>query len=165
MTPKSWAWPQPWRPRRSYDRPLAITYYQRLYQLTRDPLVRRHLVELLISLNRFPEAIPLQEEEAAQFPENSGGPAPPGPAPLLAAGLPGGRRDLPAPAGEGGRRRGPAPGGGPQCRGGPTDSTRPWPTISGFTAATGARRNMPWPWPGSGPGRAIMPKPRASWPP
>ena len=55
----------------SYDRPLAITYYQHLYQVTRDPLVRRQLVELLISLNRFPEAIPLQEEEAAQFPHNS----------------------------------------------------------------------------------------------
>ena len=54
----------------NYDRPLAITYYQRLYQLTRDPLVRRQLVELLISLNRFPEAIPLQEEEAAQFPDD-----------------------------------------------------------------------------------------------
>ena len=55
----------------SYDRPLAITYYQRLYQLTRNPLVRRQLVELLISLDRFPEAIPLQEEEAAQFPNDS----------------------------------------------------------------------------------------------
>ena len=55
----------------SYDRPLAITYYQRLYQLTRTPLVRRQLVELLVSLDRFPEAIPLQEEEAAQFPNDS----------------------------------------------------------------------------------------------
>ncbi|MCX5892410.1 MAG: tetratricopeptide repeat protein, partial [Deltaproteobacteria bacterium] len=55
----------------SYDRPQAITYYQQLYRLTRDPLVRRQLLELLISLNRFPEAIPLQEEEAAQFPHNS----------------------------------------------------------------------------------------------
>lgn len=55
----------------NYDRPQAITCYQHLYQLTRDPLVRRQLLELLISLNRFPEAIPLQEEEAAQFPYNS----------------------------------------------------------------------------------------------
>jgi tetratricopeptide (TPR) repeat protein len=57
--------------RGSYDRPLAITYYQRLFQVTRDPLTRRQLVELLISLNRFPEAIPLQEEEVAQFPNDS----------------------------------------------------------------------------------------------
>jgi tetratricopeptide (TPR) repeat protein len=57
--------------RGNYDRPQAITCYQHLYQLTRDPLVRRQLVELLISLNRFPEAIPLQEEEAAQFPHDS----------------------------------------------------------------------------------------------
>lgn len=55
----------------SYDRSLAIDYYQRLYRLTRDHLVRRQLVELLISLNRFPEAIPFQEEEAAQFPHDS----------------------------------------------------------------------------------------------
>ncbi len=55
----------------NYDRPQAITWCQHLYRLTRDPLVRRQLVELLISLNRFPEAIPLQEEEAAQFPHNS----------------------------------------------------------------------------------------------
>ena len=57
--------------RGNYDRPQAITRYEHLYQLTRDPLVRRQLVALLISLNRFPEAIPLQEEEAAQFPHNS----------------------------------------------------------------------------------------------
>ena len=52
------------------DQPLAVTYYQRLYEVTRDPLARRHLVDLLTSLNRFAEAIPLQEEEAAQYPEN-----------------------------------------------------------------------------------------------
>lgn len=55
----------------SYDRPRAIEYYQRLYQLTRAPRVRRKLVELLISLNRFPEALPLQEEEAAESPHDS----------------------------------------------------------------------------------------------
>ncbi len=56
--------------RRSEDHPLAVTYYQRLYELAPDPLVRRPLVGLLLSLNRFKEAIPLQEEEAAQFPED-----------------------------------------------------------------------------------------------
>ncbi|MCL4501051.1 MAG: tetratricopeptide repeat protein [Deltaproteobacteria bacterium] len=57
--------------RENYDRPQAITYYQHLYHLTRDPLVRHQLLELLISLNRFQEAIPLQEEEVVQFPTNS----------------------------------------------------------------------------------------------
>lgn len=52
------------------DRQTAITYYQRLYQEGRDPLVRRQLVDLLVASERFKEAIPLQEEEAAQFPEN-----------------------------------------------------------------------------------------------
>ncbi|HEY9074032.1 MAG TPA: tetratricopeptide repeat protein, partial [Desulfobaccales bacterium] len=52
------------------DQPLAVTYYQRLYAVTRDPLARRRLADLLTSLNRFEEAIPLQEEEAAQYPEN-----------------------------------------------------------------------------------------------
>jgi tetratricopeptide (TPR) repeat protein len=50
--------------------PLAVTYYQRLYGLDRDPQVRRQLVKLLVSLNRYKEAIPLQEEEAAEFPED-----------------------------------------------------------------------------------------------
>ncbi|MBM4300627.1 MAG: tetratricopeptide repeat protein [Deltaproteobacteria bacterium] len=50
--------------------PLAATYYQRLYGLDRDPQVRRRLVKLLVSLNRYKEAIPLQEEEAAEFPED-----------------------------------------------------------------------------------------------
>ena len=50
--------------------PLAVTYYERLYRLSGDPLARRHLVDLLASLNRFQEAIPIQEEEVAQFPEN-----------------------------------------------------------------------------------------------
>ncbi len=55
---------------RPEDRELAVTYYQRLYKVSPDPLVRRQLVELLLSLDRFAEALPLQEEEAAQFPEN-----------------------------------------------------------------------------------------------
>ncbi len=55
---------------RPEDRELAVTYYQRLYKVDRDPLVRRQLLELLLSLDRFSEALPLQEEEAAQFPEN-----------------------------------------------------------------------------------------------
>jgi len=50
--------------------PLAVTYYKRLYQLDRDPQVRRSLVKLLASLDRYNEAIPLQEEEVAEFPED-----------------------------------------------------------------------------------------------
>jgi tetratricopeptide (TPR) repeat protein len=50
--------------------PLAITYYQRLYGLDHDPQVRRLLVKLLTSQNRYGEAISLQEEEVAAFPEN-----------------------------------------------------------------------------------------------
>ena len=50
--------------------PLAVTHYQRLYGLDRDPQVRRQLVKLLVSLNRYKEAIPLQEEEVAEFPED-----------------------------------------------------------------------------------------------
>ena len=50
--------------------PLAATYYKRLYSLDRDPQVRRQLVKLLVSLNRYKEAIPLQEEEVAEFPED-----------------------------------------------------------------------------------------------
>jgi tetratricopeptide (TPR) repeat protein len=50
--------------------PLAVTYYQRLYRLDRDPQVRRVLVKLLASLDRYKEAIPLQEEEVAEFPED-----------------------------------------------------------------------------------------------
>ena len=47
----------------SYDRPLAITYYQRLYQLTRDPLVRRQLVDLLVSLTAFPKPFPSRKRK------------------------------------------------------------------------------------------------------
>jgi tetratricopeptide (TPR) repeat protein len=50
--------------------PLAVTYYQRLYGLDRDPQVRRQLVKLLVSLNRYQEAIPLQEEEAGESPDD-----------------------------------------------------------------------------------------------
>jgi len=50
--------------------PLAAAYYQRLYLLDQDPLVRRYLVDLLAALQRYPEAIALQEEEIAQYPEN-----------------------------------------------------------------------------------------------
>ncbi|MBM4293612.1 MAG: tetratricopeptide repeat protein [Deltaproteobacteria bacterium] len=52
------------------DHALAAAYYQRLYLLDHDPLVRRHLMDLLASLKRYPEAIALQEEEAAEYPEN-----------------------------------------------------------------------------------------------
>ena len=50
--------------------PQAVTYYQRLYRWDRDPRVRRPLVKLLASLNRYREAIPLQEDEVAEFPED-----------------------------------------------------------------------------------------------
>lgn len=50
--------------------PLAVTYYQRLYGLDRDPQVRRQLVKLLVSLDRYKDAIPLQEEEVSEFPED-----------------------------------------------------------------------------------------------
>jgi len=50
--------------------PQAATYYQRLYGLDHDPQVRRLLVKLLASLDRYKEAIPLQEEEVAEFPDD-----------------------------------------------------------------------------------------------
>jgi tetratricopeptide (TPR) repeat protein len=50
--------------------PLAINYYERLYRLNHDPGVRRLLVKLLASQNRYKEAIRLQEEEVAEFPED-----------------------------------------------------------------------------------------------
>lgn len=52
------------------DHALAVSYYQQLYQVRPDPRTRRHLLDLLISLNRFSEAVPLQEQEVAQAPEN-----------------------------------------------------------------------------------------------
>jgi tetratricopeptide (TPR) repeat protein len=56
--------------RHEEDYPLAATYYQRLYRLDHDPRVRRLLVKLLASLDRYKEAIPLQEEEVAEFPDD-----------------------------------------------------------------------------------------------
>ena len=56
--------------RSAADQATAIDYYQRLYRETRDPLVRRQLLDLLTAAERFKEAIHLQEEEAGQFPEN-----------------------------------------------------------------------------------------------
>ncbi|MEW6388069.1 MAG: tetratricopeptide repeat protein [Thermodesulfobacteriota bacterium] len=56
--------------RDSEHRELALSYYQSLYQLERHPEVRRQLVDLLTSLGRFAEAVSLQEEEVAQFPES-----------------------------------------------------------------------------------------------
>ncbi len=56
--------------RSNADRVVAVTYYQRLYEDTGDPQVRRKLLDLLVALERFQEAIPLQEEEAAQSPED-----------------------------------------------------------------------------------------------
>ena len=56
--------------RHEESHPLAVTYYQRLYGLDRDPEVRRQLVKLLVSLNQYKEAIPFQEEEVAEFPED-----------------------------------------------------------------------------------------------
>ena len=52
------------------DQAAAIGYYQRLYQETKNPQIRRRLLELLVAGERFKEALPLQEEEAAQFPED-----------------------------------------------------------------------------------------------
>ncbi len=52
------------------DHPLAVNYYQRHYQLAPEPLVRRRLLDLLVSLNLYQEAIPLQEEEAREFPDS-----------------------------------------------------------------------------------------------
>jgi tetratricopeptide (TPR) repeat protein len=55
---------------REEDREAAVRYYRSLYRLQPDPLVRRQLVDLLTSLNRFAEAIPLQEEAAAANPQD-----------------------------------------------------------------------------------------------
>ena len=49
----------------------ALDYYRRLYQLnSRDPLVRRQLLDLLVAEAHYEEAIPLQEAEVADFPDN-----------------------------------------------------------------------------------------------
>jgi predicted Zn-dependent protease len=50
--------------------PVAITYYQRLYGLDHEPQVRRVLVKLLASQDQYKEAIALQKEEVAEFPED-----------------------------------------------------------------------------------------------
>ncbi len=55
---------------REEDRLLAVDYYQRCYRLEPTPEVRRTLVDLLTGLQRFKEAIPLQEEQAAQNPDD-----------------------------------------------------------------------------------------------
>jgi thioredoxin-like negative regulator of GroEL len=52
----------------SSDPSPAIDYYRRLYQVQPTPQLRRRLVELLTGANLYREAIPLQEEEAAQSP-------------------------------------------------------------------------------------------------
>ncbi|MBW1916712.1 MAG: tetratricopeptide repeat protein [Deltaproteobacteria bacterium] len=52
-------------------RPQALNYYRRLYQLNpHDPLIRRQLLDLLVELNHYEEAIPIQEAEVAEFPNN-----------------------------------------------------------------------------------------------
>ncbi|MFA5109826.1 MAG: tetratricopeptide repeat protein [Desulfobaccales bacterium] len=50
--------------------PQAVASYRQLYRLDRDPGVRRVLVKLLASLDRYKDAIQLQEEEVAEFPED-----------------------------------------------------------------------------------------------
>lgn len=54
---------------REEDQDLALNYYQQHYRLKPTPEVRRILVDLLSARQRFKEAIPLQEEEAAENPE------------------------------------------------------------------------------------------------
>jgi len=54
---------------REEDQDLALKYYEQHHRLKPTPEVRRVLVDLLCAKQRFKEAIPLQEEEAAQNPE------------------------------------------------------------------------------------------------
>ncbi len=68
-------------------KPLAMDYYQQHYRLQPTPQVRRTLLDLLTASQRFKEAIPLQEEEAAQNPDQPEAFAPFGPVALLAPGL------------------------------------------------------------------------------
>ncbi|MDD3580067.1 MAG: tetratricopeptide repeat protein [Desulfobacca sp.] len=57
--------------RQRLHRAQALDYYRRLYQLNpRDPLVRRQLLDLLVAEAHYEEAIPLQEAEIADFPDN-----------------------------------------------------------------------------------------------
>lgn len=51
------------------DKDLALKYYQQHYRVQPTPKVRRTLVDLLSEAQRYKEAIPLQEEEAAQNPD------------------------------------------------------------------------------------------------
>ena len=51
------------------DKDLALQYYQQHYRIQPTPEVRRTLVALLTASQRFKEAIPLQEEEVAQNPD------------------------------------------------------------------------------------------------
>uniref|UniRef100_A0A7V6DNT1 Tetratricopeptide repeat protein n=1 Tax=Desulfobacca acetoxidans TaxID=60893 RepID=A0A7V6DNT1_9BACT len=53
---------------REEDKPLALEYYRRHYQVQPTPEVRRTLVDMLTGFQRFKEAIPLQAQEAAQNP-------------------------------------------------------------------------------------------------
>jgi tetratricopeptide (TPR) repeat protein len=54
---------------REEEKALSLDYYQQLYRLQPTPEVRRTLVSLLTGFQRFSEAIPLQEEEVAQNPD------------------------------------------------------------------------------------------------
>lgn len=58
--------------RREDGRSQALKYYRRLYQLKPgDPLIRRQFLDLLVAQGRYDEAIPLQEAELADFPDNT----------------------------------------------------------------------------------------------
>jgi tetratricopeptide (TPR) repeat protein len=54
---------------REEEKALSLDYYQQYYGLQPTPKVRRTLVDLLTGFQRFKEAIPLQEEEVAQNPD------------------------------------------------------------------------------------------------
>jgi tetratricopeptide (TPR) repeat protein len=54
---------------RPEDKALALEYYQQHYRLEPTAEVRRTLVDLLSGFQRYKDAIPLQEEEAAQHPD------------------------------------------------------------------------------------------------
>jgi tetratricopeptide (TPR) repeat protein len=54
---------------REEDKVLALNYYQQQYRVQPTPEVRRTLVDMLTSYQRFKEAIPLQAEEVAQHPD------------------------------------------------------------------------------------------------
>ena len=94
--------------------PVAVTYYQRLYGLDRDPRVRRQLEAAGIpeSLQRSHSAPGRGSGRVSRYRGL------PGLAVLSAAGLPGGQRYLPASAGEERRKFRTAPGGGQgrRCR-------------------------------------------------